>query len=161
MRKIPKTFTLSKSSIDAVSKAAKNEDRTASKIVDTLIAKNISKEGCCEYCNSKLTEDEFYTYKSICYKCCSNAWRIYEFAHGGECKTDIKKRHITKAIKETVLRRDGFLCLKCGSADNLTIDHITPISLGGSNDYNNLQTLCSKCNSKKSNTTADHREVVL
>lgn len=42
-------------------------------------------------------------------------------------------------------------CLKCGSTDNLSIDHIVPISRGGSNYFSNLQVLCRSCNSGKGN----------
>lgn len=115
---------------------------------------------CCKFCGTQMTLDDEYNYKDICYKCCSEAWKKYEIAHGGECKTDITKRHVTKSMKLEVLNRDMFRCLNCGSTECLTIDHITPLSKGGGNDINNLQTLCSKCNSKKSDTTADYREVI-
>lgn len=35
--------------------------------------------------------------------------------------------------------------------DQATIDHIVPVSLGGTNRLENLQTLCRSCNIKKSN----------
>ncbi|MEK6882358.1 MAG: HNH endonuclease [Nanoarchaeota archaeon] len=44
-------------------------------------------------------------------------------------------------------------CLHCHTSENLTIDHITPISKGGKNDINNTQILCKKCNLLKSNKT--------
>jgi len=160
MRKIPKTFTLSPSSIEKLAKVAMSEDRTASKIVDTLIDKKIINACHCTHCNKKLTDDELHMYKDICYKCCSIAWRKYEMAHGGVCKTDIAKRHVTKSMKREIIMRDGGECLNCGSTVNLTVDHITPLSKGGDNDYSNLQTLCSCCNSRKSDTIADHREVI-
>jgi len=40
-------------------------------------------------------------------------------------------------------------CKFCGSTENLEIDHIKPLSRGGSNDLVNLQILCKPCNRKK------------
>lgn len=52
-------------------------------------------------------------------------------------------------LKVKIFKRDGHKCLICGSCDELTIDHIIPISKGGSNRDNNLMTLCKVCNQKK------------
>jgi hypothetical protein len=54
-----------------------------------------------------------------------------------------------KQIKEQVRRRDGNMCLCCGERQKLQIDHIIPGYMGGTNDLDNLQTLCSICNSHK------------
>lgn len=40
-------------------------------------------------------------------------------------------------------------CELCGETENLVIDHIMPLSQGGSNDIDNLRTLCSSCNTKE------------
>lgn len=37
----------------------------------------------------------------------------------------------------------------------MTIDHIMPLSRGGTNDIKNLQLACKRCNSMKSNMTMD------
>ncbi|MGL6340322.1 MAG: HNH endonuclease [Waterburya sp.] len=63
-------------------------------------------------------------------------------------------RHIPKAIRVDVLRRDNYRCVFCGVSAKkaeLQIDHIIPFSQGGSNTMDNLQTLCSDCNLGKSN----------
>jgi len=114
----------------------------------------------CKQCGKQMTMDDERNYKSLCYKCCSSAWRSYELAHGGSCHDDINKRHVTKEIKAMVINRDGGRCLSCNSESNLNIDHITPLVRGGGNELNNLQTLCSKCNSKKAHGIADFREVI-
>lgn len=43
-------------------------------------------------------------------------------------------------------------CGMCGAWDDLTWDHIVPISRGGTNDWKNLQCLCRSCNSSKGAT---------
>lgn len=58
---------------------------------------------------------------------------------------DITKRFM-------VLKRDNFRCVLCGRSSekcSLEIDHIFPISKGGTNKLNNLQTLCHECNCGK------------
>jgi len=53
--------------------------------------------------------------------------------------------------KEEVYKRDGKKCRNCGATKKLTIDHITPLSLGGDNLPSNLQVLCNSCNASKNN----------
>ena len=60
-------------------------------------------------------------------------------------------------LRRAILERDG-KCLACGANEDLTLDHIVPRSKGGSDAEDNLQTLCRKCNSAKSNrqSSANH-----
>lgn len=50
--------------------------------------------------------------------------------------------------------RDGMACCYCGAGiedegNLLTLDHLTPHSLGGSNRESNLITSCRRCNSSR------------
>jgi len=56
-----------------------------------------------------------------------------------------KRGYVSSKIRTAVLQRDHHQCLACGSQDNLTIAHITPISRGGNSELENLQTLCVSC----------------
>ncbi|WP_418672486.1 HNH endonuclease [Alistipes putredinis] len=58
---------------------------------------------------------------------------------------------IPKSVVDAVYRKCGGKCAYCGSDFDLQIDHIIPISKGGSSTIDNLQLLCSVCNNKKSN----------
>lgn len=49
------------------------------------------------------------------------------------------------------LKTCGSRCVFCGSLERIEIDHIVPISKGGTNDIENLQPLCRRCNSSKGN----------
>lgn len=40
-------------------------------------------------------------------------------------------------------------CRACGRKDKLTVDHIFPLSEGGSNKISNKQILCDPCNGRK------------
>lgn len=52
-------------------------------------------------------------------------------------------------MKMRVMKSSGHACQICGSKIDLTIDHIIPLSLGGTNRENNLTVLCRPCNQKK------------
>lgn len=58
---------------------------------------------------------------------------------------------LTKTLRKRIYERDGNRCLNCGSTDNLSIDHIIPLSKGGKTIIQNLQTLCLTCNLRKGN----------
>lgn len=62
-----------------------------------------------------------------------------------------------KNIRKFIFNRDK-VCLCCGTDKKLSLDHIIPINKGGENKISNLQTLCSSCNSRKSDKYKDYRK---
>lgn len=65
-----------------------------------------------------------------------------------------KRESISKKKRFDIFKRDGFQCQYCGASPPevvLEIDHIQPISKGGSNALDNLLTACFGCNRGKSN----------
>lgn len=65
----------------------------------------------------------------------------------------VERGKVSNKIRFEIFERDGYRCKKCGSRDNLEIDHIIPISKGGKSTYDNLQTLCHNCNYNKGSDT--------
>ena len=63
-----------------------------------------------------------------------------------------------RSKRAEVYARDGGRCLRCGTDDGLTLDHIVPGSLGGTDCVNNLQTLCRPCNGAKGTAIVDYRD---
>lgn len=61
------------------------------------------------------------------------------------------KKRIRHSLSKKVFERDAYRCKHCGTYIDLTVDHIKPESKGGTLDFDNLQTLCRPCNSRKNN----------
>ena len=49
-------------------------------------------------------------------------------------------------------------CLCCGKKKPLTVDHVIPVSKGGTSDISNIQPLCGPCNSTKHDNVVDYRK---
>lgn len=65
---------------------------------------------------------------------------------------------VSKRTRFEVLRRDNHTCRYCGEAApdvKLTVDHVLPVTLGGSDDPSNLVAACRDCNAGKSSTSPD------
>ena len=73
------------------------------------------------------------------------------------CRDEISKRRYREkpnaptwlSIMEFINERDGYECKHCGSGNRLAVHHITPLSSYGTNDPDNLITLCYICHSKE------------
>ena len=72
-------------------------------------------------------------------------------------------RRISPQLRNEILERNGFTCQLCGAGAGdsdpfnpdrkvrLHVDHIKPISQGGTDDKDNLRVLCSSCNQGRAN----------
>lgn len=70
---------------------------------------------------------------------------------------------ISPQLRTEILERNGFTCRRCGAGPGdpdpfnpdrkirLHIDHIVPLSQGGTDEKDNLRVLCSACNQGRSN----------
>jgi len=72
----------------------------------------------------------------------------------------IYKAHVPYT-KKNVIVRDNFKCVYCGSDDNLTVDHILPVSRGGKTCFENCVASCQKCNNKKNNKTPSEAKMFM
>lgn len=62
----------------------------------------------------------------------------------------VERGKVTNRMRFAIYERDNYRCRMCGRrTDDLEIDHIIPISKGGKSTYDNLQTLCHRCNMRK------------
>ncbi len=76
-----------------------------------------------------------------------------------EYRRKMERRRVTDKLRYQILRRDGFRCQLCGASQadgvRLHVDHIIPVSKGGTSDVENLRTLCDRCNLGKSDQMED------
>lgn len=65
-----------------------------------------------------------------------------------------KRTHVPRGLRHEVFKRDQYRCVECGASKDdgatLHVDHKIPVSKGGTDELENLQTLCSDCNLNKS-----------
>jgi 5-methylcytosine-specific restriction endonuclease McrA len=52
-----------------------------------------------------------------------------------------------RRLRSRVFRRDGHACVYCGAEDDLTLDYVTPLRLGGEMSMAIAVTACRSCNS--------------
>lgn len=65
---------------------------------------------------------------------------------------------ISNRLRYEVLRRDDYTCRYCGAKPpevKITVDHVVPVALGGSDDPTNLAAACAACNGGKTSSSPD------
>ncbi len=81
--------------------------------------------------------------------------RLTRFVH-------VPRRFRRQVTNTFLFARDEYQCQYCGRTvielkprESLTRDHLIPISRGGHNDWSNVVTACSSCNTRKANRLPD------
>lgn len=75
-----------------------------------------------------------------------------------KCGTKRKRRKYSEEERKIIYDRSGGRCALCGQKlllDDMTIDHIVPLSMGGEDSLDNIQASCFACNQFKDNILPD------
>ena len=124
-----------------------------------------------------------YHTEQVAYTCGSTLYRL----HGGICARtgrrsvldvnsivatvghakvlDKAGRDYTPPLNnQTLFKRDDYLCLYCGHrflARDLSRDHVTPLSQGGTDTWTNVVTACRRCNNHKAGYSPEQANMQL
>lgn len=87
----------------------------------------------------------------------ANPSKVSEYAKRRYVAINSAAGTVTDGEIAEMLLRYGNRCLCCGTTERLQIDHIVPITKGGTRSIDNLQPLCKSCNCKKHLGIIDYR----
>ena len=76
----------------------------------------------------------------------------------------VNRNYTPPLSNESLFARDGYLCLYCGGKfgyQDLSRDHVTPMSQGGMDDWKNVVTACKRCNNHKAGCTPERANMKL
>lgn len=65
---------------------------------------------------------------------------------------------VSRRLRFEILKRDGYACRYCGAKAPdvvLTVDHVTPVALGGADEPSNLVAACVPCNGGKASVSPE------
>jgi 5-methylcytosine-specific restriction endonuclease McrA len=77
---------------------------------------------------------------------------------------ELLDRYVPPLNNKTLFRRDSNVCLYCAHqfpTRDLTRDHVTPLSQGGGDSWNNVVTACRRCNNHKGGRTPEQARLQL
>lgn len=75
-----------------------------------------------------------------------------------------RAHYVPPLSNPSLFARDAHLCLYCGerfSGRDLSRDHVTPLSKGGMDSWNNVVTACKRCNNHKAGRTPEQAGMAL
>lgn len=82
----------------------------------------------------------------------------YYYIDTEKYKAKIKRKNYSDEERKIIYNKSGGRCELCGQRllfEEMTLDHIVPLSMGGEDSMENLQTACYACNQFKSNILPD------
>jgi 5-methylcytosine-specific restriction endonuclease McrA len=158
------------------SKLQVNPCKTCGKVILSKGAKRYCSDECkpkilalppmprvCRHCKgSYLADNTGGMHKQYCSEGCRNeVEKVHRRIARSKRKAIIRKVTIEKVDPFVVFDRDGWKCKMCGidtpkelrgtiKSNAPELDHVMPISKGGSHSYMNTQCSCRKCNQVKS-----------
>lgn len=106
----------------------------------------------CTLCNNYFNTDEHFIRTD-------GSCKLNKLRHDINRRNNYKRIQSVKQLEEVFIK-SNYKCTKCQITNedhlidygtNLHVDHIIPITKEGTNDLNNLQLLCRKCNVSKGN----------
>lgn len=121
----------------------------------------------CQVCDNEASGNFYGTGFMLCVLCADYIANVYTHMVSDKFATwDIntrkdrkgdrsKRKPIPQSLKTKVFESNKYRCIGCDGYQELTIDHKTPISRGGSDEFSNLQTLCRTCNTSKGTKTME------
>jgi 5-methylcytosine-specific restriction endonuclease McrA len=78
--------------------------------------------------------------------------------------TKLRDHYVPPLNNPALFKRDSRLCLYCGEpfrSRELSRDHVTPLSQGGEDVWNNVVTACRRCNNHKAGRTPEQARMQL
>ncbi len=75
-----------------------------------------------------------------------------------------RSQYVPPLSNQALFARDAYMCMYCGErflSRELSRDHITPLSKGGNDSWNNVVTACKRCNNHKAGRTPEQAGLTL
>jgi endogenous inhibitor of DNA gyrase (YacG/DUF329 family) len=97
----------------------------------------------CQRCGKEMTHKK--SHALYCSKTCKSM--DHTFIHRGGTR-------IKGARRQQIIQRDGSACYMCGvnlKMSRIELDHLIPVSKGGTSDDYNVAAACLQCNRKRGN----------
>lgn len=173
--KLAENFTIQKrdtfSSLRNICKMCENEKRRAGTELSDYIVESrvLRKDGLkkCRECGEIKPITEFHSRSGnkvnpACKPCACKKISEFKKEHREQYneygrRRNLSKKHVTgsHSITDWRIMRDisDNKCMACGSSDDLTRDHVFPITRHGTDYISNIQVLCVSCNASKGNKT--------